>query len=259
MTTPPCPRCRSPLTVYHNAQVHCTAYPCSYGHDAPRELIPQPDAIGVANTILADIKRHVEGQTEGPLGFIARRIAEFEALAAHPAPTPQRADAGGVDREAFMSGADEAERQLRHGDQFIAELAIAKAKAYQIGYALGKASAQSAPTSAPPTATSPAPARVSAGLSAEAKGSGWVACSERMPPVCRSTHMGNDASAEVVTVGPCGMCGMVYVEYVSNEGGLPGEWYVVDPDGSMDRTGEKYTPTHWLAVPPLTIPPGVGT
>lgn len=86
---------------------------------------------------------------------------------------------------------------------------------------------------------------------AEAKGSGWVACSERMPPVCRSTHMGNDASAEVVTVGPCGMCGMVYVEYVSNEGGLSGEWYVVDPDGSMDRTGEKYTPTHWLAVPPL--------
>ena len=94
---------------------------------------------------------------------------------------------------------------------------------------------------------------------AEAKGAGWVACSDRMPPVCRSTHMGNDASAEVVTVGPCGMCGMVYVEYVSNEGGLPGEWYVVDPDGSMDRTGEKHTPTHWLAVPPLPIPPGVGT
>ena len=34
-------------------------------------------------TIVADVKRHVDGQTDGQLGFIARRIADFESLPNH--------------------------------------------------------------------------------------------------------------------------------------------------------------------------------
>lgn len=46
MTTPLCPRCGVPLFVSFTVdKAWCTAT-CAYGHDAPRSLIPQPDAPG---------------------------------------------------------------------------------------------------------------------------------------------------------------------------------------------------------------------
>ena len=38
------------------------------------------EVANLATSIVADIKRHVDGSTDGPLGFIARRIADFECL-----------------------------------------------------------------------------------------------------------------------------------------------------------------------------------
>ena len=44
------------------------------------EAIALGEICHLYQTIVEDIKRHVEGQTDGQLGFIARRIADFESL-----------------------------------------------------------------------------------------------------------------------------------------------------------------------------------
>ncbi len=96
MTTPPCPRCGAPLIVYgpHNShewlhvpnQVRCNAgegtpAACTYGHDAPRSLVPQPDVVGVATPAIVESMRIIARKHGWALAQHGTMVRDIDLIA----------------------------------------------------------------------------------------------------------------------------------------------------------------------------------